>query len=118
MPNELAAGRELDALVAEKVMGWTSVRTGKKYDASDFDDLYGQPPGGADWRYPVPRYSEDIAAAWGVVQKIGLFVGPFVAGEWWASLSIDDYLNSRCSKGATGPLAICRAALSAMAHKA
>ena len=58
--------RELDALVAEKVMGWT----------------YGHPcPGGMDclhWAdekgnvrvYKPPQYSTDISAAWEVVGKI------------------------------------------------
>src|SRR5688572_11412393 len=65
-------GRELDALVAEKVMGlaWDT-----------FTDDYGEqlyvlwdrkkvggPPAGDLW--PLPRYSEDIAAAWEVVERV------------------------------------------------
>lgn len=57
-------GRELDALVAEKVMGWRKRET---------------PPGGHIWidkdnlAYvpgELPRYSTDIAAAWEVVEKL------------------------------------------------
>ena len=60
----LPAGRELDALVAEKVFGLavdrvqfaTADTTGYKSDDG--------------FRYPVPRYSRDIASAWGVVDKL------------------------------------------------
>ena len=65
------AGRELDAIIAEKVMGWHLVPvkelcavlmppeiTGVIWD----DDLI--------MKYQVPPYSTDIAAAWQVVEKI------------------------------------------------
>ena len=100
MTNELKAGRELDALVAEKVMGcrvsWWSLR------------LVDRPPTDIEWRHGlftseaslermeegevlvadangdmpmhqmlgrsewegIPRYSTDIAAAWEVVEKM------------------------------------------------
>lgn len=126
--DDMPAGREMDALVAEKVMAWTSVRTGKKYDASDFDDLYGQSLGGFDWRCPVPGYSTDIAAAWKVVEYLrkrkepygaqldhieernqseGIWVVQFCAKyneAWWHAHAYAD----------TVPLAICRAALKAV----
>ena len=41
----MAAGREIDALIAEKVMGWK------------------------------PDISEVIAQAWGLVEKLGMIVG-------------------------------------------
>lgn len=54
--------RELDALVAEKVMGW---------------ELIGIAPSGGRvvhsprlWEKELPHYSSDIAAAWQVVEKM------------------------------------------------
>ena len=62
------AGRELDALVAEKVMGFAVRRGTLEYDGSVsvwmvFDD------GSGGTLNPVP-YSTDIAAAWQVVERI------------------------------------------------
>jgi hypothetical protein len=113
MPNELDAGRELDALIAEKVMGW------KVNGHDSYYRWWGSPPG---WKEPqsveIPHYSTAIAAAWTVVEKLGLWVGPFVKGEWWCFQSVADYLNSRnISKAPSGQLAICRAALTALAQK-
>ena len=50
-------GRELDAIVAERVMGY-EVR----------DETWRQPPS-SSWR-EVPHYSSDIAAAWEVVERM------------------------------------------------
>lgn len=60
------AGRELDALVAEKVMGWT------------WDENTAWSPTGSrnarvadgDLWWWLPPYSTDIAAAWEVVERI------------------------------------------------
>lgn len=66
MNTELNPGRELDALVAEKVMGFTVYR-----DTSGI----GHPadtctaPGSTE-RPLVPEFSANIAAAWGVVERI------------------------------------------------
>ena len=97
---ELKAGRELDALVAEKVMG----------------DL---PPRG----YSIPDYSIFISAAWAVVEKLYLtseffletsYYGMDKNKRWWAQFSthgIDDEFHAEAP---TAPLAICRAALKAV----
>lgn len=59
------AGRELDALIAEKVMGWTWNEftawspSGSRNAIQFKNDL--------SW---LPYYSTDIAAAWEVVEKI------------------------------------------------
>lgn len=62
--DELKAGRELDALVAEKVMGWEVCNSER-----------GAPPR-KTWdkntiamSCPIPHYSTDIAAAWEVLCK-------------------------------------------------
>lgn len=83
--TDLPAGRELDALVAEKVMGWMWKRdqdfnagTGRamgppyRFLVAPDDDLFaGMEPANGDevvrqrgWHPPPPRYSTDIAAAW------------------------------------------------------
>ena len=54
----MKAGRELDALVAEKVMGFP-VKIG---------DITGEPYH-AQFGYSMPNYSTDIAAAWEVLEK-------------------------------------------------
>jgi hypothetical protein len=64
----MEAGRELDRLVAEKVMGWTDLWEGEGY-------VMAYPPNeqamGIDGeRAPVPPYSTDIAAAWQVVERM------------------------------------------------
>jgi hypothetical protein len=91
------AGRELDALVAEKVMGRDMTRP-------------------AGFKHPIgmPHYSTDIAAAWEVVERLR------AAGHWfdlrdirgngyWASFG-----QEMSAEGKTASLAICLAALKAL----
>lgn len=69
MPTEYKPGRELDALVATRVMGWTT----KEFDhphgfvATGWITPTGQGPLSGEM---LPRYSTDIAAAWEVVGKL------------------------------------------------
>lgn len=81
--TDFPPGRELDALIAERVFGWIgcdpTVKWGKwKY--GDPGDMWteieepwcrghGRPPWSGNLE-PYPRYSEDIAAAWEVVEKL------------------------------------------------
>jgi hypothetical protein len=112
----LEAGRELDTLVAEKVMGWTDWREdsgGRRIKAP-----------GENSRPFSP--STDIGDAFEVAAKIGTnFVlewikdpKMFVAapwpgtGPWIAGLS-----GETCMRGETAPLAICRMALVAAEHE-
>ena len=98
--DEMPAGRELDALVAEKVMGWDHYPS--KHEI-------------------VPAYSTDIAAAWEVVEKMR-------SDDWWAQIAQDntDIWDAKLWRGEpdrwfptmetygnapTAPLAICRATL-------
>ena len=62
--DQVPAGRELDALVAEKVMGWTRI-----HRLNQVGDFCGVPPQGAP-PYILPCHSTDIAAAWKVVEKL------------------------------------------------
>ena len=55
--KDLEPGRELDALIAEKVMG---IKEGQVFQTSKGSYSY----------KPYPYYSTDIAAAWEVVEKL------------------------------------------------
>jgi hypothetical protein len=70
------AGRELDALVAERVMGWrkrvSADHTNSPIKAlRDFGVIYAwKDRAGKEMGLDVPAYSTDIAAAWQVVVHI------------------------------------------------
>ena len=111
--DTLEAGRELDALVAERVMGLRMV----SHKTATYDPTPDDAPIGrfAD----VPRYSTDVAAAWGVVErvlKLGHYfkIAPhcfYKPPAWIIQL---DVLGDVLAE--TFPLAICRAALKAVAR--
>ncbi len=84
----LEAGRDLDALVAEKVMGETCLFT-------------------------APAYSTDIAAAWQVVDKLHALSFYLEVGSagWMARFA---NISATEASAATAPLAICLAALKAV----
>lgn len=68
--------RELDALVAEKVMGWTSRGPhpifGTPVYATGMEDTL------------LPRFSTDLAAAWIVAEKRAITVTP-IGNKWGAA---------------------------------
>lgn len=85
-PGEPPAGRDLDALVAERVMGWPPpvYITDEGRDparpfyawkechlphAEDWDCEHAWTCGRHEF-YPAPPYSTDIAAAWQVVERM------------------------------------------------
>ncbi|HUR38493.1 MAG TPA: hypothetical protein VM222_03325 [Planctomycetota bacterium] len=124
MANELPAGRDLDALVAEKVMGWIEVR--KQSIANAFgqhvmDDYVGQPSIGVTQPVLVPRYSSMIQEAWKVADHLrnrSQFVavisgmGPQGVQPWICKINRDGgFLEERAD---TAPVAICLAALKAV----
>lgn len=96
--DTMEAGRELDALVAEKVMGWTAVfrLAGGNIPYGFPDDDYnrdvdehrkhgtcGFP---TDYhREPIPEYSTDISAAWEVVEHFRQrqWTVKLVGHEWY-----------------------------------
>ena len=62
-------GRELDALVAEKVFGHVvsrNLKGGWSLGEPDYYDSYGEL---ILWN-PLPPYSEDISSAWQVIEKL------------------------------------------------
>lgn len=127
MTDEL---RELDAEIAEKVMGWTIVPEGERWRVSrtgeyanswcvdspnlaelddDTDDrLYG--------RYAMPSYSSDISAAMSVVEKMRSqgwsFACTLYEGKLpYASFCKRTAASSRNAEAESLSEAICRAAL-------
>lgn len=107
----MEAGREMDALVAEQVMGYERTADVMPYGFGNAWLLY---------------YTTDIAAAWEVAKKIlddysesyYMFGYPLIDADWnvcdksWAKFYIDDDEFAADAPGFDGlPLAICRAAL-------
>src|ERR1051326_982796 len=81
--DNLPASPELDALVAEKVMGWTNVRLISATDNGDpTPSWHGDPPTGGRG-FPPPAYSTAIAAAWEVVDKWKSLNPDYFVGVTW-----------------------------------
>lgn len=99
--DSMPAGREMDALVAEKVMGW-------RLDDDGFWTLIADPMCQAS---KPKAYSSDIALAWEVVEKMGRPCNlTFHHDGRWAM----QFGGSGSGLGDTAPLAISRAALKAV----
>jgi hypothetical protein len=126
--TELVAGRELDALVAERVMGFRWVPT-----TSNSEQRLLAPPEmtneavdqaiglGHSVTELAPRYSSDMGAAWQVVEFMrGQGLRPVLMPDWgkqWQCVVYrqDQYVcQSKWFDSA--PLAICRVALVAINH--
>ena len=131
--DNMPASREMDALIAEKIFkikvyypaekdNHKNLRTEKEQrERGDRGKPYyvttGKPwrtHGGMDGR-PVPCFSDNVSAAWQVVEKMDRFTLQRTWGrdergwkvECWKD-SITDYVRAFAT---TAPLAICRAAL-------
>lgn len=131
--DKMEAGREMDALIAEKIMGWKwrilacgHVSRPGQYEYTRFltasknherwplwDGKASIPVNKGDWWLPKEdSYSTDIAAAWQVVEKTRLFTHcdiTQVIGAW----VIFNHANDSQVTADTAPLAICRAAFKA-----
>ena len=128
--DTVPAGREMDALVAERVMGWKNlhwVEGGKKDNASWPTGWYGDGPENEVYLYK--NYSTDIAAAWEVVKNLierkyewqmemerygervifECHICDTQHGGWSGESQWYERLSD--AKGDSAPLAICRAAL-------
>ncbi len=114
-------GRELDAWVAERVLGHTIV--GQRKGAIKERTKAGQVR-------PLRAYSTDISAAWEIVRKMGITLIPIENEQWfglvgpvrgWTSpaellkyLQTADFVAGGAAVGETAPLTICLAALKAL----
>ena len=115
----MPAGRDVDCLVAERVMGWTNIRLGPSVNGAPCP--VGEGPDGEHGT--VPAYSTDIAAAFGVLVKSQeetgcrsylernkAFVWEVDLGTATAAVSeFEPQINFDSKRAAA--LAICRAAL-------
>src|SRR5262245_40649185 len=106
--DNLQAGRELDALIAERIFGDFPVHLG--------DAPYVQTPSPHnDMHYaPVESYSTDIAAAWLVVEKFNDYSTQLDSHGNGYTFHIYKDATSYNGDAKTAPLAICRAALKAV----
>jgi hypothetical protein len=119
----MKAGRELDAQVAEKVMGLQVVRN-KKGGWSIGEPDYYDDAGISCLFNPLPEYSTDIAAAWKVVEHLmqtghtlnldcwvrsDIYVGPMFEATIGRAGIVQGVAGSN-----EAPLAICLAALKAV----
>ena len=115
-------GRELDAEVATRVIGWHDVKfqpIANAFGEKVLDEYAGHPPNDLLKSAIIPRYSTSIQAAWEVVEKmktLSLFVAVISAqGQPWVCKINKGTLFVE-EKADAAPLAICRAALRALAE--
>jgi hypothetical protein len=117
-------GRELDAAIAERVMGWRNLHMERHGD--DFP-RFGQPPGSAHDCVNVPAFSTDILDVWQIVDRLrGLHFAVEVTSLPTPASNPDRPFYRVCVANHnepaanrshvyewadTAPLAICRAAL-------
>lgn len=115
-------GPELDALVAEKVMGWKWENFGKPMLAppeqiiqiTEFCDKH---TGYREVNIYIPPYSTDISAAWQVVEKLKkdhVFSLKIAGNGTHAHVSFTDLDNKNYDPCDNIPHAICLAALKAV----
>ena len=111
----MQASRELDALIAEKVMGKSL-----PYNLHEMEALARRTKAGAELvDRMVPHYSTQIADAWLVVEKMGGVVGidryPKYddPDEWYWDVGF----KKGTAQADTAPLAICLAALKTVEEK-
>ena len=122
---EMEAGRELDALVAERVMGlsvqWDYGRVPFYWHPATLaHGLEIGPDGLSAVRRPIKPYSTDISAAWLVVEKLradGFYpeIHALTDGDWRCEIRASGEPIDVWEDAPTAPLAICRAALAAIA---
>lgn len=115
--------RELDAAVAEKIMGWDLEAT--RQLEKDIERAGNEAGDGSSavWCEMIPHYSTDISAAWEIAPKfpLGFYVRLIRDTKLWEAMLVvrgkepnEDALFWAQAKGKTAPRAICLAALKAV----
>ena len=118
--DEMPAGSEMDALVAEKVMGSVPCDKWRTLTAYPPQWIKGKAECEHAICYPLegpPNYSTSIAAAWKVVEKIREDYEPRIElwdEGWEVTILTGTDRGSASGRALTAPLAICRAALKAV----
>lgn len=108
---EIKAGRELDAVIAEKVMG---MALDDIFEHEEMGDELGWVPISTVPLETVPHYSTSIADAWLVVEKLKDTCGfslDYVRGRDKPGRC---WFGRAFGQGETAPLAICIAAMDAL----
>lgn len=118
--DDMEAGTELDALIAEKVMGWTKY----VYEKEGTTHTEWTEARSVGTRYHADFHpSTDISTAWDVVEELarrGYDLGrvgkEFGEGQYIAQFFHGKTYGQACehARGETAPLAICRAAFKAI----
>ena len=120
---DLSPGRELDAAVAAKVMGWHDVKfqpIANAFGEKVLDEYAGHPPNDLLKNAIIPKYSSNIQFAWEVLEKlksVSVFAAVISAkGQPWVCKVNKDtaFVEERAD---AAPLAICKAALKAMSEE-
>ena len=108
--SNMPAGREMDALVAEYVMGWETISFESEIIPNHIVSGWNDEKRKEIVRSCYWQPSEDISAAWDVLAKLNLtdFCIEKVGEHYCVNLTVE----SAC--GETAPLAICRACLLAV----
>lgn len=133
-------GRELDILVAEKVMGWKKLTCGQcnnrpwlpagipcaywhNQDGKETAPIFDIWTGGMGDRLEELAWkpSTDIAAAWQAVENIRKRGFPLSLNhqgkDWWEAIFWDETDDRWKGEGSSAPHAICLAALKAVGHE-
>jgi hypothetical protein len=117
---QMSAGREIDVLVAEQIMGWQIEKDQKKlrklqeYFARDEERRWWRAPKGG-WYSEPPSYSSDIAVAWQIVESMNsrgqfLFLSQS-SEEFRVSFDEPRTINPDYISEKSVAFAICKAAL-------
>lgn len=120
--SQLSAGRELDALVAERVMGW--YLKGRRWidpERREFAGFTTEPQydPNSDRDHPLWEPSSDMASAWEVVEKMRpdwRFLFQETPGRRWRAVfsSHSERDLAKMEDADSAPEAICKAALQAV----
>ncbi len=118
----LRAGREMDRMISQSVMG--RAVTQQKREVFESTEKGTR---------PLANYSTDIAAAWEVAEHLAITLVPVQEGSWfalvgrgerWKSpaefikfLGREDFLNAGAAVGTDAAFVICQAALNAVKNK-
>ncbi|WP_141735974.1 BC1872 family protein [Oligoflexus tunisiensis] len=115
--------REIDIFMASKVLGHEVFH-------EETGEIREQLPSGQS--RPLRAYSQDIAAAWEIVEKLGITLLPVEDGWFamvgekrgWSSpaeflryLQRADFVHSGAALGDKAPMTICMAAMKALEHR-
>lgn len=103
-----AAGLALDAEIAQRVFGWKRIRPTMSYEGGTVGD-----PPGEHLSRELPRYSQDIAAAWAVVEHVADHAAPGQYEHFKALMGAPG-ISPWAYRAPALAAAICRAALAAV----